>query len=336
MQNTPVPLIRAGVLEPFLRAGRHIGMPVESMLEGVGLEVFTPEENPSAVLPELLVWRFISLAARREEGPLFGLRATTLLPHPDIPGLPPLLQGCLDLREVLQRYQWVVRTQSNISRHVLEEQGEWARLLEIGSRLVPDCPEVETFEVQGMIEVVQMVAGPGWRPSHIEFNCRPRPEIEQAPEFNPARILFSRPHVGIAFPRSLLALPVDAGSEPLPPEEKSGFPRDFAEQLREALASCLGARSPDRRLATEIAGIPLRTLQRRLASAGTSWREVVERARHQRARELLRDSCLTLTDIAQEVGYAHLSTFSQAFRRHAGITPREYRRQYGETPVPAP
>ena len=31
-------------------------------------------------------------------------------------------------------------------------------------------------------------------------------------------------------------------------------------------------------------------------------------------------------DIIQEVGYTHLSTFSQAFRRIAGIAPGGYRR----------
>ena len=45
------------------------------------------------------------------------------------------------------------------------------------------------------------------------------------------------------------------------------------------------------------------------------------------AKSLLRDSELPLADIAARVGFSSQSHFSVAFHRHAGITPREFRKQ---------
>lgn len=45
------------------------------------------------------------------------------------------------------------------------------------------------------------------------------------------------------------------------------------------------------------------------------------------ARELLLDTDLSVLNVALEVGYASPSYFAQLFRRHTGITPREYRQR---------
>jgi AraC-like DNA-binding protein len=44
------------------------------------------------------------------------------------------------------------------------------------------------------------------------------------------------------------------------------------------------------------------------------------------ARELLRDSVLTVTQICHRVGFNSLSHFITTFRRHVGVSPTQYRR----------
>ena len=53
--------------------------------------------------------------------------------------------------------------------------------------------------------------------------------------------------------------------------------------------------------------------------------------RLQRARQLLRDSTLSISQIALEIGFTSFSHFSQAFHRSAGMTPTAYRNIHGET-----
>lgn len=55
------------------------------------------------------------------------------------------------------------------------------------------------------------------------------------------------------------------------------------------------------------------------------WRWLAER-RIERAKTLLEDPSLSLTDVAQMVGYSGQSTFGEAFRRATGVTLGQYRR----------
>jgi AraC family transcriptional regulator len=48
--------------------------------------------------------------------------------------------------------------------------------------------------------------------------------------------------------------------------------------------------------------------------------------RMERARELMRDKHLSLTDIAAECGFSSQSHLSRVFRQHMGVTPSYFRR----------
>ena len=78
--------------------------------------------------------------------------------------------------------------------------------------------------------------------------------------------------------------------------------------------------------AAEMCAISKRTLQRRLADDGISYRRVCDRARFRRAVELLEDPSVTTSDLTGELGYADRRSFIRAFRRFTGMTPGEYRR----------
>jgi AraC-like DNA-binding protein len=68
-----------------------------------------------------------------------------------------------------------------------------------------------------------------------------------------------------------------------------------------------------------------RTLKRRLMEQGTSFAELLDGARKERAMVLLQSADLPLADIAEQVGYTELSNFTRAFRRWTGVTPHKFR-----------
>jgi len=74
-------------------------------------------------------------------------------------------------------------------------------------------------------------------------------------------------------------------------------------------------------------GISTRTLQRRLATAGTSFSELVAEVRLDTACHLLTQSDLSLATIARRLGYRGPSSFSRSFMRLMKIQPAAYRRQ---------
>ncbi|KHJ60825.1 AraC family transcriptional regulator [Burkholderia glumae] len=68
-----------------------------------------------------------------------------------------------------------------------------------------------------------------------------------------------------------------------------------------------------------------RTLKRRLQEDGTTFRTLLNESRSAMAETLLSDAHLTLTEIAERLGFSDLSSFSQAFKRWYGVAPQVHR-----------
>lgn len=68
-----------------------------------------------------------------------------------------------------------------------------------------------------------------------------------------------------------------------------------------------------------------RTLRHRLGAEGTSYRELLDEIRQRLAEEMLIKAGLTVAETASRLGYIELSSFSQAFRRWHGMSPRAFR-----------
>ena len=73
-------------------------------------------------------------------------------------------------------------------------------------------------------------------------------------------------------------------------------------------------------------GVPVRTLQRRLRERDQSFSDLVDTIRWKRAQRLLSRPAAHVNDVAKALGYADPSSFSRAFRRWAGMSPRDYQR----------
>jgi AraC-like DNA-binding protein len=71
--------------------------------------------------------------------------------------------------------------------------------------------------------------------------------------------------------------------------------------------------------------IPQRTLRRRLREEGTSFREIAEHLRMQLAIKYLRDTDLTVEDIAFALGFSDAANFRHAFHRWTGKSPNQSR-----------
>ncbi len=69
-----------------------------------------------------------------------------------------------------------------------------------------------------------------------------------------------------------------------------------------------------------------RTLRRKLREENTSFREVVGELRKQLAIKYLRDTDLTIEEIAFSLGFSEAASFRQAFRRWTRAAPNEFRR----------
>ncbi|WP_372173525.1 AraC family transcriptional regulator [Xanthomonas euvesicatoria] len=68
-----------------------------------------------------------------------------------------------------------------------------------------------------------------------------------------------------------------------------------------------------------------RTLRRRLGAQQVGYRALRDAARYERAQDLLRNSQMTVAEVAQAVGYADARAFRRAFQRWSGRSPGQAR-----------
>jgi AraC-like DNA-binding protein len=116
----------------------------------------------------------------------------------------------------------------------------------------------------------------------------------------------------------------------------------FDDHLEQQLAARVEASSLDLRVRRAVSnvlseGVPMvstiaselamsaRTLQRRLAEQGHSFQSVVDMARKDLAQRLLIETDYSLAEVAFLTGFSEQSSFTRAFKRWAGKTPRSYR-----------
>jgi AraC-like DNA-binding protein len=86
----------------------------------------------------------------------------------------------------------------------------------------------------------------------------------------------------------------------------------------------------------DIAGelrVSVRTLRRRLTNMGTSYRQIVDDLRCEVAIKYLRDTAMTVEDIAFALGFNDAANFRRAFRRWTSATPQHFRQDGGIGPV---
>lgn len=101
--------------------------------------------------------------------------------------------------------------------------------------------------------------------------------------------------------------------------------RGLSGQVRDLLL-----RSPQRMAGQEEVAaelhVSVRTLRRRLAEEGTSFRAVLDQTRRHLAEELLVTVGLSVEEVAERVGYSEASAFVHAFQRWTGDSPRRWAR----------
>jgi AraC-like DNA-binding protein len=230
--------------------------------------------------------------------------------------------------EVMQKYLWL---QTEAYTLELEETGEFA-ILNLRSTTwfgVRQAPEL----AMGVFHVnFRNLMGDSWRPLEIRFqHSRPR-SIETHLRIFGRAPLFDQDALAIVMNRSDLAL-APTSADPAMARQALKFLEQFAARrtgsFRDRVGREIVVALPRGACAIEpIAhklGIDRRTLHRRLAAAGTSFTDLVDSIRADKAAGMLTETQDPVQKIAEELGFSGMSAFAHWFRRRFGESASEFR-----------
>jgi AraC-like DNA-binding protein len=136
----------------------------------------------------------------------------------------------------------------------------------------------------------------------------------------------------LRFPAAFLDLRIETANELAAREvqeqiagelNRIGLTDDVVVRVRSKLSSA--AVGDDLVSVAQVLHVSPRTLRRRLQERGVTFHTMVAEARRSEAARLLRNSVLTVEQIADQLGYADPGNFCRAFKRWTGRTPGEFR-----------
>jgi AraC-like DNA-binding protein len=141
---------------------------------------------------------------------------------------------------------------------------------------------------------------------------------------------------GLAVPRESWQLPLrrrdpilrrvlESQADALAPQTSSAD--SLALIVRGLLAPRLARGETDIALVARELGLSARTLQRRLAEAGSSFQAILDAVRKETVAKCLADRSLSLGEIAYIAGYSEPAAFHRAFKRWYGMPPDRFRQQ---------
>lgn len=327
-----VPIFRFAHLHPYIKFLRQLGAPVDRELSRVKLPTHLPED-PGAYLPTIPVLAFLHNISHSEGVDELGLRAALHIDVNDLDrNILALLTGSLTLISALQAFSrlvsmedtsvkiWVVYEKSCIKvcdKHFVDSKplglrnAEWTHLLVI-------------------LDVIRLFAGPNWRPRKMGFASNLPLNHYGQEQFPNTHLYTGQQYNWIEIPNQLLSSP------PLLRFDSKTSNTNLSEEhheinlpaaMQHLLKIYLHDSSFNIKMLADITGLSMRSLQRRLSEAGTSYSELLERARVEKSIEMLGNDDAKIIDVAFSMGYNDPSHFSRAFRRLTGVSPRDYRKQ---------
>lgn len=145
--------------------------------------------------------------------------------------------------------------------------------------------------------------------------------------------IYGEPINRLALPEGLLA----AGDRSAPRVESASIraayaPRpsvaadDLSPAVRRAVLGLIGEGPIDQRTVARATGLSPRTLRRRLAAVGRCFRSEIESIKADYAASVLERTDLPAGEIGRRLGYADQSSFTRAFTRATGKSPRAFRK----------
>ena len=308
---------------------------VRALLAGTGIDA----ERALALEPEerIRLWQLLRMLQNLSAvaPPDWALDVGPVLQGPAHGALGEATATAADLGEALAVLERFAHVRSPYFR-LTSERNERRHTLEIAMQL-PLEPALSRSLLESLLLSIQaLVTGALGGPMHdarFRLAGPAPPYAERYPNVFDAAPSFEAPVSSVSVPAAWLRLPCPFADtarhrtalEALEAAERALQGTEFiVAQVERIFAGCPTAPASAEEVAKRL-HLSRRTLVRRLADCGTSFRALADAHRRSRAEQLLADETLSIAEVGDRLGYADAANFGRAFRRWFGRSPSEMR-----------
>ncbi|MEM8632698.1 MAG: AraC family transcriptional regulator [Pseudomonadota bacterium] len=314
---------------------QHKGVPTAPVLRAADV---SPRalRNENARLPFREIAGLYEAAAKEAGDDLLGFRFGQTTDFRDAGLISYVGLSSPTLRDAvlnIERYMAVFSEASQIDASMLEKSGKIAWRYKAPASVTRR--QLVEWAAVHFLRGARMMTGRDLRPEAVTFVYPRRDGRDEIGRFFGCDITFGARENSVTWSQSQLDLPLVTRDHRLAKilkqtcedllSQRRSQASDLVHRVEMALTDRAVQGVPDVGDVARTLGMSKRTLSRRLAEEGTSFRRVLDGLRRVFAEAYLKDSDLSLTEIAFLLGYSDLSSFSTAFRRWTGKAPRSVR-----------
>lgn len=199
---------------------------------------------------------------------------------------------------------------------------------------------VDESAITALLQLGRTLSGGSMRLIEVHF-INPRPDdVQPYLDFFACPVLFEQAETLVRLDQASLQAPLDTADPAmlkLMQQQADALlcalpeVRPIIDQVRRLIGRmCHGLEPSIERIAQAMELSP-RTLQRRLREANTCLRDEIATVRREIAERYLRETRLSMVDIAMLLGYSEHSAFTRSFLRWTGQSPQRYRQSQRNT-----
>jgi AraC-like DNA-binding protein len=308
------------------------GVEPGALLSQFGLEPDT-YQDPDNKIPFATSCRLLARCAEYTGCPHFGLLVGQRSSLSSLGPLGFLMMSSPDVRTALDTVARHFHLHNSGAAISLLEQDSCASLsFTILQSDIRERQQVSAGVLAVKFKLMRKLCGPDWQASGVHFAHRRPQDPGPFMQFFEVPPVFNAGANTLKFPSRWLDKPL-ASADPYLHSMmlrrvhvlESQFEEDLVGQLRRLLPSLIAARKATLAVAAQHVRMGARTLGRRLAAEGTTFRALCNEARHVIACRLLADTDMPANQIADCLGYANASAFTHAFHRWSVVGPAEWR-----------
>lgn len=329
IKNNTIHMVKGAFHSPFKTAMKACGISADYYFKKVKLP--TEVEDPESLLPVKPFFQLINIVAINENLPNFGSIVAQTTPWHKITSLAPLIEQSKNLKELLETFCEIASHQSSHGSFSLIDKGSYFHFSYRGSSLIKGDIQMELYRITSMIQLTQLACDAQWRPDAIYLNQPNSSVVNTCSLLNSSKISFSKPDSSITIPVELLQFPVQLDI----PEKKTTIKNTdadivFANSIRNIINTYTLTNNISIEEVANIVDMSVRTLQRRLSDNGLKFNDLLNESMFIHAKEKLKDTQVTIKDIAESLGYSDAAHFTRAFHSWSGTSPTDFRRGLAE------